>query len=305
MKRSRRFLTPFFLVFLLLLSVYYYAQNIRIFFPRAGTLIPEKKLNSKLKRIEQKLEKNPGDLKALVDKGVVCFFKGPSSMADALNALNTAWQFGALDKRIFYYSGILYENLSLFEESQRQYERFLRHEPDDREIQMRLARLLFRMEKWDEAVNVYQELIGKNPNDVTALINCGLAYAKRLDELKTGKKKLEEKEKEEMLICVQEGVHYLESASKIQKELPEGIYLTLAKLYQENGNFEKAVSACQYEIKKSTNAAEPLLILGNAYEKLNQQENALETYNQLSGLLPRNNTVQSKIRSLKKQLKKK
>lgn len=244
-------------------------------------------------------------MKSLVDKGVIYFMKGPAFISDSLNAFNAAWQSGALDKRIFYYSGILYENLSLFEEAQRQYERFLRHERGDREIRLRLARLFFREGKWDDAISSYQEIAGENQKDVTALINCGLAYAKKFDAMIQEKKKVADKENEEISACIQEGIYYLESASKIQTDLPEGVYLALAKLYWKKEDFEKTVSACNAELKISTNTIEPLQILGNVYEKLNQKENALETYTTLSEKMPQNNSYKSKIKILKKQLQKK
>lgn len=305
MKRFRSLFAVGFLILVCCLAYDYFDRSPLANFPRAGAVLSSRQIDSKLKKAEQKLEKTPNDLRALVDKGVYCYFKGPDHIADALNAFNSAWQLGALDMRIFYFSGILYENLSLFEEAQRQYERFLRHEPSDREIQLRLARLLFRMGKWDEAIDAYQELASDNPKDVTALVNCGLAYGKRLEELKRDKKKANEQEPGDLQVYVQEGIRCLESASRLQADLPEGIYLALAKLYQENGNFEKVISACQSEIQKSTGAAESLQILGNAYEKLNQQDKALETYVRLSELSPRNNAVQSKIRSLKRQINKK
>lgn len=285
--------------------VYFYNQkDPHSFFPRSGnSKLSEKQLDSRLKTIEDELVKNPNNLKLLVDRGTIYFLKGPDHYSDALNNLNAAWQAGALDKRIFYYSGILYENLSMFEEAEKQYERFLRHEPEDREIRLRLARLLFRTGKWEESISAYQRFLEKDPKDVMALINCGLAYEKRMETFQTGKKRLSEKEQQDKKSYTEQGIRYLESAVQLEPNLPEGVYLTLAKLYLEKQDLDKSADACKKELEKSPDSIETLQLLAQINEKMNLKEQALEIYAKLSEKLPQNRLYRSKVNALKRQLK--
>jgi len=96
----------------------------------------------------------------------------------------------------------------------------------------------------------------------------------------------------------------LESASQIQAVLPQGVYGSLAQLYFEDGNWEKAVSACQSELKNTPATKEILKILAVSHEKLNQKEQALKVWNQLQAKDPQNAFLNRKIKQLKSQLKK-
>lgn len=311
----RNFLLSFFFISLLLI----FTQNSRdgkLFFPRVeGTSIAQGALQELLKKSQERIAKNPDDLKALVDSGVAYFFMGPEHYADSLNAFNSAWRSGAFDKRIFYYSGILYENLSLFTESQKQYERFLRHEPKDREIQLRLARLLFRMGQWDDSIRTYQRFIKENEKDVASLINLGLAFQKKY-ELKQQKKALPQtssKGKKKSLADqskpadhweLHQAIFYLEQAAKLQPALPKGIYLSLAVLYFEKGDWQSTGSACESELKASPNEKETLFLLSSAYEQMRQLDKSLEICAKLLESDPQNKSLKRKIKSLKSKLKK-
>ena len=282
------------------------------YFPRLGSPAPsDESLASRLKSAEAGLAKNPDDLKALVDKGVVYFQMGPDHYADSLNSLNAAWRSGAFDTRIFYYSGVLYENLSLFEESERQYERFLKHEPQDREIQLRLARLLFRMGRWKDSVVYYEKLLAHNPKDLTCLINLGFAHQKQYeadkDKVKSGQLKKDQIQavQAEGQASLDQAVSYLERASQIEPDLPQGVYLSLSKLYFDKGELEKSVSAGESELKGNAGDKETLQVLAQGYEKLDQKEKTLEILLRLQEGDPENRSYRQKIKTLRTKLAKK
>ena len=291
------------LVVLAVGAFYVRSQKNDLFFPRLTDRPPSpQSLESRLKRADARLAKNPNDLESVVDRGVIYFHMGPEHYADALNAFNAAWQAGVFDHRIFYYSGILYENLSFFDEAQRQYERFLRHEPGDREIRLRLARLLFRMGKWDDAVARYQEFLQENDKDVTAMVNCGLAYEKKIELAKASKTKLSAEDKSKLENERDQAIAYLENAAKLQTDLPEGVYGALAKLQAEAGNWSGAAVSCEAELRKTPDQPEFLELLAQADEKTNQPQKALEAYGRLAQKKP-TAALNRKIRTLKKQLK--
>jgi tetratricopeptide (TPR) repeat protein len=229
-----------------------------------------------------------------------------------LPAPYSAWRAGAFDKRIFYYSGVLYENLSLFEESRRQYERFLKHEPADREIQMRLARLLFRMGKWKDSIGYYRKFVEKNPKDLTSLINLGLAH-QRQHETDSGEKsrKTSPKEKKDGpspgggdLSDLKQAISFLERAAELEPNLPPGIHLTLAKLRYEEGSWERSASSCLSELKTSPDDRETLKLLSLSYEKMNDEKKLLETYLKLQDLDPQSGALRQKVKALRSKLKK-
>jgi tetratricopeptide (TPR) repeat protein len=294
------------LALLIVAGAVFYARTNRSapsFFPRVSDSAPSAKtLESKLKRAEARISKNPDDLEAVVDRGVAYYHMGPEHYADALNSFNAAWQAGAFDHRIFYYSGILYENMSFFDEAQRQYERFLHHEPGDREIRLRLARLLFRMGKWDDAVARYQEFLQENDKDVTALINCGLALQKKIELSAAPGRRPTPEEQSKIDGDRTQAIAYLENAAKLQPDLPEGVYGTLARLQSAANQWPGAVSSFEAELKKSPDQPELLDLLGQAYEKNNQADKALDAYNRLAQKKPTANLTR-KIKALKKQLK--
>ena len=288
---------------ILAVAVFLYTYRSRqegLLFPRSGSAsLPQSVIENRLKNTEEKLARKPGDLKAIVDRGVLYFSMGPEHYADALNSFNAAWQAGAFDERIFYYSGILYENLSLFDEAQKQYDRFLRHVPGDREVRLRLARLLFRVGKWEDSIQQYQEFLQENDKDITSMINCGLAYRKKAEIILQPGKKLTAEQKNEAQSDIDQSINYLESAVKIDPNLPEGVYLAMADLYFGKGDWEKAVSACEFEIQKSTQS-ELLQIMAASCEKLNRNDKALEYYMKISRQQPQNAVWARKVRALKK-----
>ncbi len=286
--------------------IVFFAQRLlnNQFFPRLNEPPPsESKLRSLLKNKEEDLSKNPNDLESLVDRGVVYYWMGPDHYADALNSLNAARKGGAFDERIFYYSGVLYENISLFEEAQRQYERFLNHEPDDHEIRLRLARLLFRMDKWDESISRYLSMIEENGKDLTSIVNCGLAYQKKAELIQSKKAKLAPEEASEVGKLEDQAVIYLERARSLSAELPEGVMFTLSKLYYRKKDWQKATQTAETEVQRDSNAPALLEILAVGYENLNQNEKALDFYVKLSAAAPKNSTAKNKIKNLKKLLK--
>jgi tetratricopeptide (TPR) repeat protein len=232
----------------------------------------------------------------------VYFLKGEEHYADALNNFSAAWQAGALDKRIFYYSGILYEHLSLLDEAERQYRRFLRHEPESREIRLRLARLVFNAGKWEEAIQEYQAWLEEHPEDLTALINCGVAYQEMARKVFSDRKASKQEENAKMSSWVQEGSHYLEKAIQLEPDLPEGVYLSLGRLYYYDGKYEPSAQACEKEVLKNPESSEALKVLVLNYNKLKEDEKELETYLKLSKKFPKDESYKRHIIRLQKRV---
>ena len=71
-------------------------------------------LDSEIAAAQRDLKTNPQDLKALALLGTCYFKKGPDFYPQGVNALEEARSLGSLDPDIFYYLGIMYQNLGFY-----------------------------------------------------------------------------------------------------------------------------------------------------------------------------------------------
>jgi tetratricopeptide (TPR) repeat protein len=124
---------------------------------------------------QERLKANPQDISALVELGTLRFEKGKGSYVEAINDLEEARDLGALDPRIFYCLGIMYQEEGLFPFALTEYKRFLRHYPEDKEVRMLTAKLYYRMGLFNEAVGEYERLKFSDPNDPLIEENLGLS----------------------------------------------------------------------------------------------------------------------------------
>ena len=270
----------------------------------SGPEIPRSKLERIVEKSLKSIENNPSDLTARVDMGVAHFHMGPEFYDEALNELSDAWAGGAFDERIFYYLGVLYENITVNEEAEKQYRRFLNHHPDDREILLRLARLLFRQGHWEQAVEQYSKLAEKTPKDSTSLVNLGLAYQARhkTESALKGKDRMTDAEISGFL---NQGIARLEQAKTLSPDLSRGIHLALAEMYAASEEWEKSLQAAGNELLKYPGAADTaaLALQAQALQKLNRNEELLNTYEKWAAADPKNRSLPGKISALKRKLK--
>lgn len=140
-------------------------------------------LNAQIAAAQDRLRENPQDIAALVELGTLQFEKGKDAYIEAIADLEEARDLGALDPRIFYCLGIMYQEEGLFPFALTEYQRFLRHYPDDKEIRMLAAKLEYRMGLFPEAVKDYERLKFTNPTDPLVEENLGLSLwgAKQMD----------------------------------------------------------------------------------------------------------------------------
>jgi tetratricopeptide (TPR) repeat protein len=152
--------------------------------PRPRVEFPEPPgLNAQIASAQDRLKTNPQDISALVELGTLLFEKGQDSYIDAINDLEEARDLGALDPRIFYCLGIMYQEEGLYPFALTEYQRFLRHYPDDKEIRLLAAKLDYRMGLFPDAVGEYERLKFTNPSDPLVEENLGLSLwgAKLMD----------------------------------------------------------------------------------------------------------------------------
>ncbi len=140
-------------------------------------------LSNQVTAAQERLKANPQDIAALVELGTLLFEKGKQSYIEAIGTLEEARDLGALDPRIFYCLGIMYQEEGLYPFALTEYKRFLRHYPEDKEVRMLTAKLYYRMGLFGEAVGEYERLKFQNPGDPIIEENLGLSLwgAKLID----------------------------------------------------------------------------------------------------------------------------
>ena len=131
----------------------------------------------------ERLKGNPQDISALVKLGTLHFELGKAYYPQAINSLEDARELGALDPRIFYCLGLMYQESGLFEFALTEYRRFLRHYPEDKEIRLLAAKLFYKGGRFKEAVSEYERLKFHHPQDALIKENLGLSLwgAKTVD----------------------------------------------------------------------------------------------------------------------------
>jgi tetratricopeptide (TPR) repeat protein len=135
---------------------------------------PEK-LAARIASAQDRLRQNPQDISALTDLGTSLFERGKDGYLDAINALEEARDLGALDPRIFYCLGIMYQEEGLYPYALTEYQRFLRHYPEDKEIRLLAAKLEYRMGRFEDATKEYERLKFQSPDDPVVDENLGLS----------------------------------------------------------------------------------------------------------------------------------
>lgn len=287
-------------VLLLMAVAFFWMRSSSQFFPRENFPPSQRVLENKNKKVEKLLSQDEKNLRAWVDKGIVLFFSGEERTADSLNALHKAWQLGALDSRIFYYSGILYERLNLFEDARRQYERFLHNYPDDREILLRLARLYFRMGRDSDSIALYEKFLKENAQDVTALINVGLAYSSRWRTLRKDK----QADPQEMERCLHEGTKVLQKAFQLQDPLPNEAGEALADFLVALSRWDEALQVVDRLSQEDENSDFLQPLKAKILEGKEQWPQALAIYEELAkGKDSSARFAKSKVKELKRKIK--
>lgn len=144
-------------------------SRLRLSFPS------ESRLDAAIASAQEKLKADPQDLGALVDLGAFHFKKGKEFYADAINELEEARDLGALDARVFYCLGLMYQEVGLYPFALDEYRRYLRHYPEDKEIRMLTAKLLYKQGRYAEAVSDFERLKFRHPGDALVGENLGLS----------------------------------------------------------------------------------------------------------------------------------
>ncbi|MCR4297068.1 MAG: hypothetical protein NUW21_16170 [Elusimicrobia bacterium] len=142
---------------------------------RRADFPPPPQVAAQIAAAQERLKADPQDISALVELGTLKFEKGREFYVEAIGDLEEARELGALDPRIFYCLGIMYQEEGLNPFALTEYKRFLRHYPEDKEVRMLTAKLYYRMGLFRDAVGEYERLKFQDPSDPLIEENLGLS----------------------------------------------------------------------------------------------------------------------------------
>jgi tetratricopeptide (TPR) repeat protein len=260
-------------------------------FPRRESeFLSVETLDRRLERAAQRLKADPDDIKAMVESGVLLFQKGKDFYPDAINDLDDAWEHGALDARIFYYMGVMYQEEGLYRDATKQYMMFLRNRPNDEEVRLLAAKLLYQSGQFEDAAAQYRELQKRRSQDTVVRENLALSLQalKRYDEAKSQLQALEALGPAE-----ERRAHfYLGQIASEQGDFREAMRQYLAVMPLE-GRPDIGIPPLTVYIAAAEN-----------YDKLNASAMARDTWENVVRLDPKNTHAKSRLRALNIRLNK-
>jgi tetratricopeptide (TPR) repeat protein len=222
------------------------------------------KAKSTIESVTSHLNSNPEDFNAWAQLAIAHYYAGPDHYADGLNALDKARSLGATSETLFYYAGVMYEGIGLPDYAIPELSKYLRHYPNDFETKVRLANLLFKQGKKDEAYAEYQALVKKWPNDPTLWFNLGLVC----------------KEKEDW----DGALAAFAKVKSLAKQLPEGGIYQEGEIARLRGFFDQALPLYQQELSLHPEYMPALIALENVQKRLSLWKDARETRTKIANL---------------------
>lgn len=225
------------------------------------------------------LADRPDDISAHVDLVLACYEGGPTEYVKGLEYLEHARDLGALDERLFYYAGVMYETEGLSEYAVPEYERYLRRHPEDLETRLRLANLFYKMGELDKSIEAYRFVLAQKPNDL--LVSYNLAFVFR--------------EKKSWA----EGLSSLKPFFDSQKPFPVGGHKLLGDLYLGSGDAQRAMGEFEREQARSGENADLASSMAQAAESLGQKDVAVLCWNKVMAFDPANREARAHLRKLK------
>lgn len=281
-------------LFLVFISIIVYAVSFRRSVPAAGFFPRDRsefldpgQLAGRLAALDERLKKNSNDIQALFESGMLKYQKGPASYVDAIADLENARTKGLSDIRLFYYLGRMYQATGLYDFALQEYERFLNNRPEDLEVRMLMAKLLYASGKYPQAALEYDNLNVRYPGNPVIMEN------QALSRFKNG----------------QEWRPLLESMRALGPEAAYRSDYVQARIDYENKDYAAAAPLLARAAAgvKSTDLGERIDIytmLSDSYIKLKQDAGAMTALNELLKLSPSNDEARSQLARLTKAQKK-
>lgn len=173
------------------------------------------------------------------------------------------------DYRIYYQKGIALKKLNKLDDAKNSFEESLKQKPDFEAAYNALGGVYFSMGNYEKAVENFEKVLksSDNPRVKNAVKkNLSIAYAKMGNTAMTDGN-------------TKKAVEYLENA--VQNSNYDAAYLSLAKLYTQLGDWDKALTDAENALKyrSSISAGGPYYYMGVAYKGKGDTEKAKDMFN--------------------------
>ena len=252
-------------------------------FPRSGAeFLEEAQLDRKLAKLEQRIKDNPNDIQAFFEAGLLKFQKGPERYIDAISDLETARSRGLADIRTFYYLGRMYQAVGLYEFSLEEYRRFLNNRPQDLEVRMLAAKLLFSAGKYPAAVKEYETLSAGHKDNTIVLENLALARWKNNQDPKP----------------ILDVLRNLGEEASFRAGYVSGRIAYESKNYPAAAPLLERAAAESLKYSDFSDRAGVYAMLSDSYIKLKSDASAIIALNELLKISPANNEARSQLARL-------
>ncbi len=236
---------------------------------------------------QERLRSNPQDIAALLELGTLHFEKGPDFYLDAVNELEDARRLGALDIRLFYCLGVMYQELGLYPFALEEYLKFLRNRPEDKEVRMLAAKIYYRQGAFALALEEYERLRFSYPKDAVILENLGLS---QLGSKLTGR--------------AAESFHQLEAAGGLPARRAR---FYLGRIAFEEGRTQEALDLVQKSLPADGEPdfgiprEEMFAAAAMACRKLNRMDEARDLWQKVLHLVPNDVKALAALRDLNRR----
>jgi tetratricopeptide (TPR) repeat protein len=267
-----------------MLSFTFFARLFRPARPRAEA--PARpRIDAAIAAAQEKLRSDPQDLAALVELGTLHFEKGSEQYPDAVNELEDARRLGALDARIFYCLGVMYQELGLYPFALEEYQKYLRNHPEDKEVRLLAAKLCYQLGDFAAAVKEFERLKFRYPSDPLIGENLGLSL--------WGAKQSER---------AVESFQQLKAAGGLPGRRAQ---FYLGQMAFESGRFSEALDLMRAVLPEPDGPdfgipkEKMFAAVGMAHQKMGQIDEARDAWEQVLKLVPRDAKALAAVKSLR------
>ncbi len=256
------------------------------FFPRVNEarIYSEETIDKKIDVLETQVNLNPDNPRNKVDLGILYFLKGPQYYDKAINLLDASWRQGLSDKRIFYYLGYMYEFLKLYNFAIEEYKKYLTNDPEDLEINIKLANVYYYTGRIDDAIEQYYNILNRHKDNIVVLTNLGTIY-------------FEKGEYSDAQECFAKVKNLCRKKNIV---VPAKVNFYLGKIFFLNNNYHSAKQYLEEELSSSPEDVETQSLLAQTYAILNDRQNAISLCEKVLQKDPKNKKIRLLLYNLKK-----
>ena len=242
-----------------------------------------------IKKLQELLQKDPSNFQARRELAITLADNGFND--EALANLLYLEKYFQEDADLQYNIGILYEKLKNLEDAKKAYQKAVSISPQE-DFYYNLGEVLVSLSEWDEAIEVFNQVLETDKNDGNCYFNLGICYLNKEDENKATDylQKAIELNPDDLFAHFYLGNIYQnkgltnfaeECYKKVLDISPDysWAYYNLASIAYQNGNIDEAKEYLQKTIQYNETDIEAYKLLIKIFIKENNYEEALSLLN--------------------------